>query len=216
MLWLHECVRVVHVSLDREVFAKLRALGIAPSGASTDAEFLRRVTLDVIGTLPAPEDVRKFLADSSPDKRSRTIDSLLAHSMHAALWATRFLDITGCDVNAMEGPADLTPRRARMWHDWFRRRVAENTPYDQIARGVLCATSRDGNDVVRWLECETARGFGHLGDGRQQLVVRIGGAPLRRAHHVEHGDEHERDEGEKDPPSPLRRTNRALREGGAF
>jgi hypothetical protein len=143
--------------IDREVFAKLRSLGIAPSGPSTDAEFLRRVTLDVIGNLPAPEDVRSFLADPAPDKRTRKIDELLAHPMHAALWATRFLDITGCDVNAMEGPDDLKPRRARMWHDWFRKRFAENMPYDQIARGVVCASSRDGDDVGHWLEGETAR-----------------------------------------------------------
>ena len=53
---------------------------------------------------------------------------LLAHPMHAALWATRYLDITGCDVDAMEGPDDLRPRRARLWHDWFRKRFADNAP----------------------------------------------------------------------------------------
>ena len=68
--------------------------------------------------------------------------------MHAALWATRCLDITGCDVEAMEGPDELRPRRARLWHDWFRERFAANVPYDQIARGVLCATSRDGADAA--------------------------------------------------------------------
>ena len=143
--------------IDREVFAKLRALGIAPSGPSSDAEFLRRVTLDVIGTLPIPEEVRRFLNDRAPDKRDRTIDQLLADPMHAALWATRFLDITGCDTQSMEGPDDLKARRARMWHDWIRKRIAENLPYDQIARGILCATSRDGQDVTRWLNRETGR-----------------------------------------------------------
>ncbi len=143
--------------IDREVFSKLRALGITPSGPSSDTEFLRRVTLDAIGTLPSPDEVRHFLTDRSPDKRGRTIDRLLAHPMHAALWATRFLDITGCDVESMEGPDDLKPRRARMWHDWFRKHIAENLPYDQIAQGILCATSRDGDEVTRWLERETAR-----------------------------------------------------------
>jgi hypothetical protein len=143
--------------IDREVFAKLRALGISPSGPSSDAEFLRRVTLDAIGTLPSPEDVRGFRADRAPDKRAGEIDRLLAHPMHAALWAARLLDITGCDTESMEGPAKLNPRRARMWHDWFRRRLAENMPYDRIARGILCATSRDGEDVTRWLASDTAR-----------------------------------------------------------
>ncbi len=143
--------------VDREVYAKLRALGVEPSAPSPDAEFLRRVTLDVIGTLPTPGEVRVFLADRSLDKRSKAIDRLLADPMLAALWATRYLDITGCDVDAMEGPDELRTRRARLWYDWFRARFATNTPYDRIARGVLCATSRDGNDVHRWVRGEAER-----------------------------------------------------------
>jgi hypothetical protein len=140
--------------VDRHVSAKLRALGIAPSGAASDAEFLRRLTLDVIGTLPAPEDVRTFLADTSPEKRDRTIDRLLDHPMHAALWATRYLDITGCDVGALEGPGELRAQRARQWHDWFRTRFAANTPFDQIVHGVLCATSRGSDDARAWAQRE--------------------------------------------------------------
>jgi len=143
--------------IDREVFAKLRSLGIAPSKPASDAEFLRRVTLDVIGTLPAPQEVRAFLYDGALDKRSKKIDELLAHPMHAALWATRFLDITGCDVGAMEGPDNLRPRRARMWHDWFRKRFADNTPYSEIARGVITAASRDCGDADAWAAREAAR-----------------------------------------------------------
>lgn len=150
--------------VDREVDAKLRALGVEPSGPATDAEFLRRVTLDAIGTLPTPGEVRDFLADRSCDKRSRTIDRLLVHPMHAALWATRYLDITGCDVDAMEGPPELKARRARLWHDWFRARFAANVPYDRIVRGVLCATSRDGEDARRWVRREAERA-GSLRDG---------------------------------------------------
>jgi hypothetical protein len=143
--------------VDREVDARLRSLGIAPSGPATDAEFLRRVTLDVIGSLPSPGDVRAFLDDRSPDKRSRKIDALLAHPRHASLWATRYLDITGCDSDSMEKPDDLRPRRASMWHGWFRRRFAENRPYDEIAGGLLCATSRDGKEVEAWVRDEAAR-----------------------------------------------------------
>ena len=152
--------------VDREVDAKLRALGVEPSGPAADAEFLRRVTLDVIGTLPTPAEVRAFLADRSPDKRSAAIDRLLAHPMHAALWATRYLDITGCDVGAMEGPDDMRPRRAGVWHAWFRARFAANTPYDRIARGVLCATSRDGDDARNWARREVERSRS-LRDGRE-------------------------------------------------
>jgi hypothetical protein len=143
--------------IDREVNAKLRALGVPPSATASDAEFLRRVTIHVIGTLPAPEEVRAFLSDRRPDKRARKINELLSHPLHAALWATRFLDITGCDVAAMEGPEDLRARRARMWHDWFRTRFARNVPYTEIARGVITATSRDGTAAEAWVGREAAR-----------------------------------------------------------
>jgi hypothetical protein len=144
-------------AIDRVIFTKLRTLGIGPSRPSSDAEFLRRVTLDIIGTLPSPQDVRAFLGDVAADKRSMKINELLAHPMHAALWATRFLDITGCDVKAMEGPDDLRARRAQMWHDWFRKRFADNTPYSDIARGVITATSREGASADAWVAREADR-----------------------------------------------------------
>src|SRR5262249_28058470 len=63
------------------------------------------------------------------------------------------------DVDSMEGPEELQARRARLWHDWFRARFAANVPYDRIARGVLCATSREGDDARGWVrrESELAR-----------------------------------------------------------
>jgi hypothetical protein len=137
--------------IDCLVFAKLRNLNVVPSDPAGDAEFLRRVTLDAIGTLPAPGEVRDFLSDLRPDKFTRKIDELLAHPMHAALWATKLCDVTANNLDAMEDPPELGPKRAKMWHDWFRRRIADNVPYDRIVRGVLTATSRDTLDVEGWI-----------------------------------------------------------------
>ncbi len=131
--------------IDREVFAKLKRLNIAPSDLSTDSEFLRRVTIDTIGCLPTVEETRAFLASKDPNKRAKKIDELLAHPLHAALWATKFCDITGNNTDSLENPAPLRPKLSQMWHDWFRKRVAANLPYDQIVKGVLCATSRENN-----------------------------------------------------------------------
>ena len=63
--------------IDELVAAKLRQVNIHPSGLSSDDQFLRRVSIDLIGTLPTPDEVRSFLADSRPDKRARAIDQLL-------------------------------------------------------------------------------------------------------------------------------------------
>jgi hypothetical protein len=139
--------------IDNEVYARLRRLNMLPSDLASDQEFLRRVTIDTIGCLPSPDEVRRFLADKAPDKRARKIDELLAHPLHAALWATRFCDITGNDTQALEG--NQVPYRIRlsqMWHGWFRKRLAENMPYDQIVHGVLCATSREGREPEQWIE----------------------------------------------------------------
>ena len=138
--------------IDREVFARLRLLNMVPSDQAGDEEFLRRVAIDTIGCLPTPDEVRAFLADKNPNKRAKKIDDLLSHPLHAALWATKFSDITGNDTIALELPQQLKPVRSQMWHDWFRKRVAENMPYDQIVKGVLCATSRDGKSVQDWFE----------------------------------------------------------------
>ena len=139
--------------LDREVFARLKLLNMVPSDLADDAEFLRRITLDTIGCLPSPEEVRAFLEyNKDPNKRAKKIEEPLAHPMHAALWATKFSDITGNDTLALEQPVALKPKRSQQWHAWFRKRLAENVPYDEIVRGVLTATSRDGQEPLAWLD----------------------------------------------------------------
>src|SRR5262249_44760708 len=104
------------------------------------------------GSLPGPDDIRAFLADQSPDKRQRKIDELLAHPLHAALWATKFSDITGNNTDALENPGPLKPRRSQMWHDWLRKRIADNVPYDEIVGDILTATSREGMKPAAWIE----------------------------------------------------------------
>ncbi len=142
--------------IDREVFGKLRKLNIVPSDLSSDTEFLRRAYIDTIGSLPSPEDIRAFVTSKDPAKRDKKIDELLKHPMHAALWATKFSDITGNNVDAMDFTAGPRPKVAKMWHDWFRKRLAENMPYDQIVKGVLCATSQDGKTPEEWMKQATA------------------------------------------------------------
>ncbi|HEV3078266.1 MAG TPA: DUF1553 domain-containing protein, partial [Gemmataceae bacterium] len=115
-------------------------------------EFLRRVTIDNIGRLPSPDEVRAFAADKGPDKRAKKVDELLAHPLHAALWATKFSDITGNNTLSLDRPYGVQPRASQAWHDWFRKRIHDNVPYDQIVRGVLCATSREGQDPEAWIK----------------------------------------------------------------
>lgn len=142
--------------IDQEVNAQLVQLNLQASPTADDVEFLRRVTLDVAGITPTPVEVREFLRDVDPLKRTKVIESLLHHPRRAVAWATYLCDMTACNVEYL-GPADeRRARRAKMWHDWFRQRIADNLAYDQLVHGVLCAVSRHGESVDSWLDAEIA------------------------------------------------------------
>ncbi len=151
--------------IDTEVFAKLKMMNVVPSDLASDEMFLRRIYIDTLAQLPPPEVIRAFVADTDPKKREKMIDTLLANPLHAAIWATKLSDITGNNTQALEQPALVQVKRSQMWHDWLRKRVADNTPYDQMVRDILTATSRDGMSPEEWLEFvkkvdeQTAKGF---------------------------------------------------------
>ncbi|MBI1913867.1 MAG: DUF1553 domain-containing protein [Planctomycetes bacterium] len=134
--------------LDDEINAKLKKLNMTPSGDCSDVEFLRRVSLDLIGTLPTPAEVRSFVADRRPDRRARKIDELLGRPEYAAFWATKFSDWTGNDTRYLANP--YRPKQSKQWHDWFRAKLARNVPYREIATGVVTATSCEGRPPQEW------------------------------------------------------------------
>ncbi len=129
--------------VDELVVQKLRKLGMVPSDLSGDAEFLRRVSLDMTGTLPAPWEIEKFLADPSPDKRARKIDELLETPAYAAWWTTKLCDITGNNDDQLNNVTPVRYSASSEWYDWIHKRVSENTPYDELAAGIVLATSKN-------------------------------------------------------------------------
>ncbi len=129
--------------IDELVVAKLQKLGEVPSDLCSDAEFLRRVSLDMTGTLPTAAEVEAFLADTRPDKRSRKVDELLERPGYAAWWATKFCDWTGNNArfNQNQGP-DRQNVVSAHWYEWMRKRLAENMPYDELVERIVLASSR--------------------------------------------------------------------------
>lgn len=128
--------------VDELVVNKLKKLGIVPSAECTDQEFLRRVSLDLTGTLPAPKEVEAFLADGSPDKRKKKVDELLERPAYAAWWATKLCDITGNNDQVLNNLQAQRDSAAQQWYDWLRIRVANNLPYDKLVEGIVTAVSR--------------------------------------------------------------------------
>jgi hypothetical protein len=122
---------------DRLVFARLQELGIEPAGLCSDAVFVRRVYLDVIGTLPTLQETKRFLQDKSPNKRSVLIDRLLEREEFADYWSMKWCDLLRVKA---EFPINLWPNAVQAYHRWIRTAVKENMPYDQFARALLTSS----------------------------------------------------------------------------
>lgn len=122
-----------HNFVDELVWAKLRTLGVAPSGPAEDATYLRRAHLDVIGRLPTPDETRAFLADSAPDKRERLVDALLRRPVYADHWANKWADLLRPNPYRVGGKAVLN------LDAWIRQAFRENMPYDEFVRKVVAA-----------------------------------------------------------------------------
>jgi hypothetical protein len=124
--------------VDRHVFAMLSSMKIPPSGGCSDAEFLRRASMDATGTLPTAEEARAFLADASSDKRARLVDDLLRRPEFTDTWALLLGDLL---QNRKERDHDVRGSKGvRAFHEWLREQVAVNRPWNEMARDILTAT----------------------------------------------------------------------------
>jgi hypothetical protein len=136
--------------IDQHVLAKLRRLNIPPALLADDSTFLRRIVLDVTGELPAPKEIRAFLADQSADKRARKIDELLNRPGYAALWTLKFCDLLKASDFGVYADGITEQTDAPRFQQWVRARLEENLPYDQFAERILTATSREGRSLDEW------------------------------------------------------------------
>jgi hypothetical protein len=120
--------------IDEYVFAKLRKFQVLPSELSSDQQFLRRVCLDLTGTLPPPRRVREFLADKNPRKRDQLIEILLNSPEYVDYWGFLFSDLMRAT------PAtSYSPEGTKAFEDWVIDGIAGNKPYDQMARERIAA-----------------------------------------------------------------------------
>jgi hypothetical protein len=136
---IYECAGAVtpEGQIDKLVMAKLSPLGIQPAVCS-DAVFVRRAYLDVIGTLPTAQEAREFIADpDSKHKRRRLIDRLLEREEFADYWAMKWGDILRIKA---EFPVNLWPNAAQAYHRYVRASIAANKPYDKFAREMLTSS----------------------------------------------------------------------------
>ncbi|MBM3980645.1 MAG: DUF1553 domain-containing protein [Planctomycetes bacterium] len=161
--------------IDTKLIAKWRDLGLTPSPLCPDDEFLRRLYLDAIGTLPTPDEVRKFLDDKDPKKREKAIDKVLERPEFIDWWALKWGDLLRINRTQLQEKG--------MWsfHNWVRAQVRDNVPVDSFVRDIVTAegsTFLDGPANF----FQIGRGFEEWSETTTQLFlgVRIGCA---KCHH---------------------------------
>jgi hypothetical protein len=132
--------------IDEAVFAKLRLLGIPPSQLADDATFLRRVSIDITGTIPTEKEVVAFLADPSADKREKLVDKLLDTEAYADYFANKWNLVLR---NKKRRTEDLYGTYA--FYRWIWSSLYENKPYDQFVREIVSASGEaTSNPAVVW------------------------------------------------------------------
>ncbi|MBC7529077.1 MAG: DUF1549 domain-containing protein [Chthonomonadaceae bacterium] len=119
--------------IDLLVARKLTQLNLTPSSVCDDATFLRRVSLDLTGTLPALEETRAFLKDKSPDKRAKRIDFLLNRPEYADYWTLKWSDLLRVRRDSLGAKG--------MWSfgNWIHTQVTQNVPLDKFVRDLITA-----------------------------------------------------------------------------
>jgi hypothetical protein len=121
--------------VDHLVGAKLNKLRILPSDLCTDEEFLRRVSLDITGTLPTEEEYTQFMADASPDKRAKLVDRLLERKEFSEIWAMKWAELL-----MIKSSNQVSYKAAYLYNAWLTDKIANNVPLNEMVRELLSAT----------------------------------------------------------------------------
>ena len=122
--------------VDKFTAKKWKELGLVPSELCTDEQFVRRVYVDVTGTLPAPKDVLAFVADKEAAKRDKLVDKLLDTPEYAYFFANKWADILRVKRRQEAGRAQGT----FAFHEWIREQVAADTPYSDFVRMIVASS----------------------------------------------------------------------------
>lgn len=130
---------LTHNFIDDFVASKLQKLNVRPSELSSDAEFFRRIYLDTVGKLPTTDEVRQFIEDKSPEKRSDLIDTLMETPEWIDYRTLKMTDMFRVHPRRL-GNGAFGERAATLFHEFVRDSVAENKPYNNFVHEILTAT----------------------------------------------------------------------------
>lgn len=178
--------------IDRFIVSKLEANELEPVPLASKETWLRRLTLDLTGLVPTPEQIDQYMADSSQASESAIVDRLLASYEHAERYGRHWLDVARYADTAGDG-ADYPVREAYKYRDWVIRSIHRNKPWDQFLReqiaGDLYAqdlladgtSDANANSYEQYADLVTATGFLAIGK-------RYGYAPNADYEHLDFAD----------------------------
>ncbi len=126
--------------VDEYIFAKMERDGVPHAGLASDGEFLRRISLDLTGRIPASEELKSFVADTDPAKRDKLIDRLLASDAYVDKWAYYFMDLFR--ANGKMG------RGQNLFHYWMKENLRVDRPYDDMVRSIIAAAAKSNHVVA--------------------------------------------------------------------
>jgi hypothetical protein len=124
--------------VDDEIFTRMASANIRSAPLASDAEFLRRATLDLTGRIPSSTDVTNFLADTSTSKRDTLVDTLIATPEFTDKWTMFFGDLFQNNITSAQVTRGVRGRDAL--YLYLRQAISQNTPYDAIARTLMTGT----------------------------------------------------------------------------
>ncbi len=166
------------VEIDHLVRAEWQKEGVVPAAPADDARYLRRIYLDITGTIPPPEVVSEFLTDRSPDRRAKAVDRLLDSPNYVANWTNYWDRILM--FGRMEQPRMVDKGAFRAW---LSGQVDKNTPWNKFVYDLITATGQnsaggDYNKIRQGLQPTSATDAdGHTINGATNWVLRFNGKP---------------------------------------
>jgi hypothetical protein len=123
--------------VDEEIFGKMEHDGIPHSALTSDNEFLRRVSLDLTGRIPSPQEVTAFVADNDPAKRDKVVEKLLSSEAYVDKWAYFFMDLFR--ANGKMG------RGQNLFHYWMKENLRVDRPYDDAVRSIISSSAKSNH-----------------------------------------------------------------------
>ena len=120
--------------VDSRINEKLKKLRIQPSELCSDAEFIRRASLDICGIVPTPERVAQFVADQDPAKRAKYVDEMLGRKEFVEIWVMKWSELLQVRSTRL-----VSYKSTLLYYDWLKQKIATNVPVNEMVQELLSA-----------------------------------------------------------------------------